>query len=81
MGVILNRRCALAERTVNDMKAIVCDKCGKVNLLEDDKLYYYPSGVYRLLDDRDSSVIDLCEDCAAELVEAVRKTKDGDTDG
>lgn len=60
------------------MKAIVCDKCGKVNLLEDERPYMYPTGVYRLVNDADSSVIDLCEECANELVEAIRRTKDGE---
>lgn len=59
------------------MKAIVCDKCGKVNLLEDDKPYMYPTSVYRLISDRESSVIDLCEECTAELVAAVRRDDDG----
>lgn len=60
------------------MKAIVCDKCGKVNLLEDERPYLYPSGIYRLVSDKDDSVVDLCEECAAELVEAIRRTKDGE---
>lgn len=30
------------------MKAIVCDKCGKVIPLEDDIPYRYPAGAYRL---------------------------------
>ena len=59
------------------MKAIVCDKCGKVNLLEDEKPYMDPSGVYRLIGDRDDTVLDLCENCANELVEAVRNVKEG----
>lgn len=55
------------------MKAIVCDKCGKVALLEDDKPYMYPTGVYRLVSDGcKAKDLDLCEDCAGELVEAVR---------
>lgn len=55
------------------MKAIVCDKCGKVVLLEDNGPYMYPSGVYRLVnDERKEKTLDLCEDCAGELVEAVR---------
>lgn len=60
------------------MKAIVCDRCGKVNLLEDERPYLYPTGVYRLLNDKDISAVDLCEECAAELVEAIRRTKDGE---
>lgn len=60
------------------MKAIVCDKCGNVNLLEDDKPYMFPTGVYRLMSDKDNTVIDLCESCANELIEAVRETRDGE---
>lgn len=60
------------------MKAIVCDKCGHVTLLEDDMPYYSPTGVYRLIDDKGGVNVDLCESCAAELVEAVRKMKDGE---
>lgn len=60
------------------MKAIVCDKCGKVTLLEDEMPYMYPSGVYRLFSDKDNSVLDICEDCKNELLEAVRRTKDGE---
>lgn len=57
-------------------KAIMCDKCGKIALLDDNKPYIYPCGIYRLITDKDDSVLDLCEACAAELVEAVRRTKE-----
>lgn len=57
-------------------KAIMCDKCGKITLLEDDKPYMYPCGIYRLMNDQDGSVLDICEVCATELVEAVRRTKE-----
>ena len=60
------------------MKAIVCDMCGNVNLLEDDRPYMFPSGVYQLISDNNSSVVDLCEVCAAKLMESVRKVKDGE---
>ena len=62
------------------MKAIVCDKCGKVILLEDDKPYWVaPAGVFVLQKDAHPHVkMDLCEDCVDELMEAVRRTKDGD---
>lgn len=56
------------------MKAIVCDKCGKVILLEDDRPYCYPSGIYRLVNERGGAKeLDLCEDCAGELVEVLRR--------
>jgi Fe2+ or Zn2+ uptake regulation protein len=59
------------------MKAFVCDKCGKVILLEDDKAYYAKSnGVYHLVSDKmEHCEIDLCEDCAKELMSAVRNMK------
>lgn len=61
------------------MKAIVCDKCGKVVLLEDTAPYMYaPIGIYRLSNERDGSVLELCEDCGNELIAAVRRTKDGE---
>jgi len=63
------------------MNAIVCDKCGKVSLLEDGVPCLRPSGVYRLISDKDNSVIDLCECCANELVDAVRRTKEADGNG
>lgn len=60
------------------MKAIVCDKCGKVTLFEDDKPYCSPSGVYRLSGDGGfKDVLDLCEDCVGELMKAVREVKEG----
>lgn len=62
------------------MKAYVCDKCGKVILLEDERPYMMPSGVYQLIGDTDKMHLDLCEECANELVEAVRRAKE-DTDG
>lgn len=57
-------------------KAIMCDKCGKINLLADEKPYMYPCGIYRLVNDGGDSLIDLCEVCAAELMEAARRTKE-----
>lgn len=62
------------------MKAYVCDKCGKVILLEDERPYMVPIGVYQLIGDTDKMHLDLCEECANELVEAVRRVKE-DTDG
>ena len=56
------------------MKAIVCDRCGKVTLLEDEFPYLYPSGVYRLVHDAGKAKeIDLCEDCADGLIEVLRR--------
>lgn len=64
------------------MKAIVCDKCGKVTLLEDDKPYTYaPIGIYVLLNELAGTRLELCEDCGNELIEAVRREKDGGGDG
>lgn len=59
------------------MKAFVCDKCGKVILLEDSKAYYAKAnGIYHLVSD-DHIEIDLCEDCVQELLCAVRGMKEG----
>ena len=56
------------------MKAIVCDMCGRVILLEDDKPYICPSGVYRLVSDKGyASEVDLCENCAGNLVKVLRR--------
>ena len=56
------------------MKAIVCDKCGKVTLLEDHKPYVSPSGVYRLVGDSGiyEQEFDLCEDCVGDLRKGLR---------
>lgn len=61
------------------MKAIVCDKCGKVVLLEDNvPIFYAPIGIYRLESQKDGTMLELCEDCGNELISAVRKQKEGD---
>ena len=62
------------------MKAYVCDKCGKVILIEDDKAYYSKeNGIYHLVCDSTKYCdLDLCEDCVHELMGAVREVKDGD---
>lgn len=62
------------------MKAIVCDKCGSVILLEDGPPAY-PAGIYRLTGGDTALNLDLCENCAAELVDACRKVKGGDSNG
>ena len=60
-----------------DMRAFVCDKCGKVILLEDvpdicQKGINHITG--RGLPDGE---LDLCDECVAELVEEVRNVKEG----
>lgn len=59
------------------MKAIVCDKCGKVTLLEDDKMEYNAeAGVFRLIVFYGNTLkLDLCKECTEELVAAVREQK------
>ena len=59
------------------MKAIVCDKCGNVILLDDDKPYQSaPAGVFVWVHDKYLSFqMELCEDCGDEIVEAVRNMK------
>ena len=62
------------------MKAIVCDKCGKVILLEEDRsrCTYIPDDVFILRNDRRDMRIELCEACGNELIAAVRG-KESDT--
>ena len=56
------------------MKAIVCDKCGHVMLLEDYPFCDSPDGAFTLYSHGKKTVdLDLCEKCAAELVAAVRE--------
>lgn len=57
------------------MKAYVCDKCGKVILLPDDRVYEYPTGINRLSIMSKWEEIDLCDECTDELVAAVREGK------
>lgn len=59
------------------MKAIVCDKCGKVVLLAEET---YPlgkaEGIHCLILTNDmtrESKLDLCQECAEELLALVRK--------
>ena len=58
------------------MKACVCDKCGRVVLFS-DKPDWMPKGINRMhgsgLPD---GVLDLCDQCVAELMEAVRTVKE-----
>jgi hypothetical protein len=58
-------------------KAYVCDKCGKVLLLEDSKPYMSPTGIYQLVGDKEEYTVDLCESCVKELFESVRNGGDG----
>ena len=54
------------------MKAIVCDKCGAVVLLEDGPISS-PKGINHVDGAAlPSGGIDLCDKCTAELVAAVR---------
>ena len=53
------------------MKAMVCDKCGKVILLADDNFVHV--GINTLYMRRQNREIDLCDDCVEELEAAVRK--------
>lgn len=60
-------------------KAFVCDKCGKVILLDDDKLYYTPEHGISHLVCGGKCELDLCEDCVQELMAAVRDMREGAT--
>ena len=58
------------------MLAIVCDCCGKVRLLDGEEIFHRPTGFKILSDDGNfPSKIDLCEECAEQLMAAVRKEK------
>jgi hypothetical protein len=58
------------------MKAIVCDKCGKVTLLADDgQIYCKENGVYYLVCGGNGDRIDLCKECAEEFTALVRNQK------
>jgi ferredoxin-like protein FixX len=60
------------------MKAIVCDKCGKVNLLEDDMLFAFaPVGMYRLIDEKGNVPFELCKECGDEMLAYVRMVRGG----
>ena len=57
------------------MKALVCDKCGKVSLFGDE-MEFLPEGICRLSDGRRNGVcVDLCTECVGKLMEAVREQK------
>lgn len=51
------------------MRGIVCDKCGKVVLLE---AFEYPTGIYHLSGNKTELELDFCEDCVQEILERVR---------
>lgn len=57
------------------MKAIVCDKCGKVILLPDEPSALFPRGTARLIMVGSQEELDVCQECADELFAAVRKGK------
>ena len=56
------------------MKAIVCDKCGKVILLADGERYYHQKAIVKLINTATQEEMDLCDECAEELKAAVRKS-------
>ena len=55
------------------MKAVVCDKCGKVVLMADEDLMTYTEGINILQMLGKRQTIDLCDECTDELVAAIRK--------
>ena len=60
-----------------NMRAYVCDKCGKVILLEDIP-EIWQKGINRITGPGlPDGGLDLCDECVAELVEAVRSVKEG----
>ena len=59
------------------MKAVVCDCCGKVVLIPDSGRIYVESGIHQLFSDTlDFTKLDLCDECAGKLMDAVRKTRE-----
>ena len=58
------------------MNACVCDKCGRVVLFS-DKPDWMPKGINRMQGyGLPGGVLDLCDQCVAELMEAVRTVKE-----
>ena len=53
------------------MKAYVCDRCGKIMILDDP--YYPPKGSYRLSGDDKDLCLDFCENCAKDITSALRR--------
>jgi hypothetical protein len=53
------------------MRAIVCDCFGKTELLEEGPCDTMTS--YRLIGPKEALCIDLCEECAENIVKATRK--------
>ena len=54
------------------MKAIVCDCCGNVTLLEHP--FHHPGDTYQLSGGKNEDLwLDLCEECAKNLTKAIRK--------
>lgn len=59
------------------MRAYVCDKCGKVILL-DDGMAISPEGMNHMTGSGlPDGELDLCDECVAELVQAVRNVREG----
>lgn len=59
------------------MKAMMCDRCGKVVLL-DDEPNLFDIGINALYIRKTNENIDLCDECVDELRAAVRKVNDHD---
>lgn len=59
------------------MRAYVCDKCGKVILLEDGPAIWEKGINHMNGPGLPDGQLDLCDECVAELVDAVRNVKEG----
>ena len=57
------------------MKAIVCDCCGKTELIPDDNHCFPYENTYRLFGPDRDLTLDLCKECAEKLVQATRGEK------
>lgn len=60
------------------MNACVCDKCGKVVLFS-DRPFVLPKGINHMQGSGlPDGGLDLCDECVAELMQAVRAVKEED---
>lgn len=57
------------------MKAIVCDMCGAVMLLEDGKEKADMNRMYIVETNFSGDVLDLCEDCGKAIIEKAREIR------
>lgn len=54
------------------MRAIVCDCCGKVILMEEHDSWQKVDGVHYIVGKSDFTELDLCDECYNKLMDGVR---------